>query len=326
MTTLHRHDVSGRPATEAAGRAPRRPLPPLRSLAPLRSPRRRGIGATGWAFLLPTILVFGYFAWWPIARSVVLSFQSTNLVDPPEWVGLSNFVHLFQDPLLWTTVRNTVWFVLLALVLGFPLPVLLAVVMSELRRFGGLFRVLVYLPVAVPPVVAVLMWKWFYDPDFGLFNQVLGLVGLGPLPWLQDTATAMPSLVLEATWAAAGSTVLIYLAALTSVPSELYEAAEIDGASIWRKFWHVTLPHLRGVLLIMLLLQIIGTFRVFTEPFVLTDGGPEDSTVTILLLIYRYAFVHGDYGMAAALGVLLAAALGVVSGVYLRVTRRWSNA
>lgn len=270
------------------------------------------------------VLVFGLFAWLPIVRSLVLSVQQTNLVDPPQWVGVQNFSNLFADPLLWTTFRNTVWFVVLALIFGFPAPVLLAVVMSELRRLGGLFRVLVYLPVVVPPVVAVLMWKWFYDTDYGLFNQALGRVGLGPFPWLQDRATAMPSLVLEATWAAAGSAVLIYLAALTSVPAELYEAAEIDGASIWRRLWHVTLPHLRGVLLIMLLLQIIGTFRIFTEPFVMTDGGPEDSTVTILLLIYRYAFLYGDYGASAALGVLLAAMLGVLSAVYLRVTRRWS--
>ncbi|GAA5083898.1 sugar ABC transporter permease [Thermocatellispora tengchongensis] len=287
--------------------------------------RRRPRHLAGWLFLLPMVAIFGCFGWWPIVRSLVLSFQTTNLVDPPEWVGLRNFATLLADPLLWTTVGNTVWFVLLALVFGFPLPILLAVVMSELRRLGGLFRVLVYLPVAVPPVVAVLMWKWFYDPDYGLFNQALGLIGLGPYPWLQDTATAMPSLVLEATWAAAGSTVLIYLAALTSVPAELYEAAEIDGASILRRVWHVTLPQLRGVLLIMLLLQIIGTFRVFTEPFVLTDGGPEDSTVTILLLIYRYAFINGDYGAAAALGVLLALALGVISAVYLRLTRNWSR-
>jgi multiple sugar transport system permease protein len=276
--------------------------------------------------MLPMVAVFFFFAWWPILRSVLLGFQHTNLVDPPEWAGLDNFAALLADPLLWTTVRNTVWFVLLALLFGFPVPIVLAVVMSELRRLGGLFRVLVYLPVAVPPVVAVLMWKWFYDPDHGLFNQALGTLGLGPYPWLQDTATAMPSLVLEATWAAAGSTVLIYLAALSSVPGELYEAAEIDGASIWRRIWHVTLPHLRGVLLIMLLLQIIGTFRIFTEPFVLTDGGPEDSTVTILLLIYRYAFIYGDYGTAAALGVLLAVALGVISAVYLRLTRKWSSA
>lgn len=123
----------------------------------------------------------------------------------------------------------------------------------------------------------------------------------------------------------AGGTVLIYIAALTSVPRELYEAAESDGASIWRRVWHITLPQLRGVLLLMLLLQVIGTFQIFTEPFVMTDGGPEDATVTVLLLIYRYAFVYGDYGLAGALSVLLAVVLGVLSAVYLRMTKAWST-
>ncbi|MEU6998046.1 sugar ABC transporter permease [Nonomuraea sp. NPDC046570] len=276
-------------------------------------------------FLAPMVLVFGYFSWWPIIQSGLLAFQQTNLVDPAAWVGWQNFANLFADPLLGTAVWNTVWFTLLALLFGFPVPIFLAVVMSELRRGGWLFRILVYLPVAVPPVVAVLMWKFFYNADYGLFNGLAGLVGLGPFPWLQDTDWAMPSLVLEATWAGAGGTVLIYIAALTSVPRELYEAAESDGASIWRRVWHILLPQLRGVLLLMLLLQVIGTFQVFTEPFVMTDGGPEDSTVTILLLIYRYAFVYGDFGMAAALSVLLAVVLGLLSAVYLRATKAWSS-
>lgn len=272
-------------------------------------------------FLAPALVTFGYFAWWPMVSSVVLSFQQTNLVDPAEWVGLANFRTLFADPLLPKATWNTIWFTLLALVIGYPVPLVLAVMMSELRRFGGVFRVLVYLPAVIPPVVAVLLWKWFYDPDSGLFNSLLGVVGLGPYLWLQSTATAMPSLVLEATWAGAGSTTLIYLAALAAVPTELYEAAEIDGAPIWGRLWHVTLPQLRGVLLLILLLQVVGTFQVFTEPFVMTDGGPDDSTVTVLLLVYRYAFVHGDYGVAAALSVLLAITLGALSAGYLRLTR-----
>lgn len=292
---------------------------------PKRRRSGRGAGLGSLIALLPLLLVFGYFGWWPIGQSVLLSLQQTNLVDPPDWVGVDNFRSLFADPLLWTTLRNTAWFVVLALLFGFPVPIVLALFISELRRLSGVFRVLVYLPVVVPPVVALLLWKWFYDPDFGLFNQVLGAVGLDPRLWLQSTTTAMPSLVLAATWAHAGSTVLIYLAALAGVPSDLYEAAEIDGASIWRRLWHVTLPQLRGVLLIMLLLQIIGTFQIFTEPFILTDGGPEDSTVTILLLIYRYAFLNGDYGAAAALSVLLAVALAALSAVYLRLTRKWST-
>lgn len=290
-----------------------------------RSARRsggRGIAAI--IFLVPTLLSFGLFSWWPIIRGLVLSFQSTNLVEYT-WVGLENFQFLFADPLLATAVKNTVWFAALALLFGFPLPLMMAVFMAELRRFGGLFRVLVYLPVVLPPVVSALLWKWFYDPDYGLFNQALGVVGLGPYPWLQSTSTAMPSLVLEATWAGAGGTILIYLAALTGVPSELYEAAEIDGASVLRRVWHITLPQLRGVVLIMLLLQVIGTMQVFTQPFVLTDGGPEDSTVTILLLIYRYAFVNGEYGIATALSVMLAVVLSLMSGVYLWMTRKWST-
>ncbi|MFI6322665.1 carbohydrate ABC transporter permease [Nonomuraea sp. NPDC050556] len=276
-------------------------------------------------FLLPTVLVFGVFSWWPIIRSVVLGFQQTNLVEAATFAGLENFRTLLADPLLGTAVRNTLLFTGLALVIGFPLPIFLAVLMSQLRRAAGLMRVLVYLPVVVPPVVAVLMWKWFYDPDSGLFNQVLGLAGLGPYPWLQSTGMAMPSLVLEATWAGAGGAVLIYLAALSSVPTELYEAAQLDGASILRRLWHVTLPQLRPILLIMLLLQVINTFQVFTEPFVLTDGGPEDATVTVLLLIYRYAFVNGDYGAAAALSVSLAVVLAALSAVYLRLTRTWGT-
>ncbi|MEU3215028.1 sugar ABC transporter permease [Streptomyces sp. NPDC006971] len=282
-------------------------------------------GITTILFGLPMVLCFAYFSWWPIVQSVRLSFEQTNLIGPATWVGLDNFRHVLEDPLLWTAVENTALFAVLALLIGFPLPLFLAVLIAELRRGGTLFRILAYLPVAIPPVVSVLLWKVFYDPDGGLFNQLLAHVGLGPYPWLQSTDTAMLSIVLESTWAGFGSTVIIYLAALGSVPTELYEAAEIDGAGIWRRVWHITLPSLRGVVLIMLLLQIIGTLQVFTEPFVMTDGGPEDSTVTVLMLIYNYAFQNGDFGAATALSVLLALVLGALSAIYLRATRSWSN-
>ncbi|MFI1094202.1 carbohydrate ABC transporter permease [Streptomyces sp. NPDC020917] len=319
--------MPARPGGPGTAPAPR-PGGRTRAAGRRRQPRNRPRSRDAWTalpFLLPALVVFAYFSWGPIVRSVLMSFQRTNLTDPPRWVGFENFTNLFADPVLMTAVRNSLWFTLLALVIGFPVPLFMAVTMSTIRRFGGLYRVLVYLPVALPPVVAVLLWKWFYDPDAGLFNHVLGLVGLGPYPWLQSSTWAMPSLVLEATWAGAGSSVLIYLAALHSVPRELYEASELDGASILRRIWHVTLPQLRGVVLVMLLLQLIGTLQVFTQPFVMTDGGPNDATVTVLFLIYRYAFVDGDYGMASALSVLLAAVLGVLSAVYLRATRRWSS-
>ena len=159
----------------------------------------------------------------------------------------------------------------------------------------------------------------------GLFNTILGTVGIGPLPWLNSPGSAMPSIVLEATWAGAGNAVIIYLAALTSVRADLYEAAELDGAGVVRRVWHVMLPHLRGVILIMLLLQVIGTMQLFTEPLLFTGGGPQGSTMTVLLLIYNYAFVNGDYGAATALSVLLAAALAVLSAGFNLATRRWST-
>ncbi len=220
-----------------------------------------------------------------------MSFQKTNLVTAPHWVGWANFAFVFKDPDFWTALQNTGWFALLALIFGYPVPLIGAVLMSEAKRLRGILSVLAYLPVVMPPVVAVLLWKLFYDAGpTGVFNTVLGLVGIPPQPWIQAEFSAMPSLVLEATWAAAGGTVIIYLAALTGVPGELYDAAEVDGAGVWQKIWHVTLPQLRGVLFITLILQIIGTAQVFLQPFLFTDGGPADATVTLLLLVYRYAF------------------------------------
>ncbi|WP_348787622.1 sugar ABC transporter permease [Leifsonia sp. NPDC080035] len=309
---------------------PRGPRPAARE-RPRRTPLTwiRGGGLTTLLFLVPMLVIFGVFSWWPIVRSVVMSFQHTNLVSAPTWVGWDNFVQVVNDPLFWTAVGNTAWFAFLALILGYPIPLIAAVLMSEVKRAKGLYSALAYLPVVVPPVVAVLLWKFFYDArPTGVFNTILGWVGIPPQPWIQDATQAMPSLVVEATWAAAGGTIIIYLAAITGVAPELYDAAEVDGAGIWRKIWHVTLPQLRSVLLITLILQIIGTAQVFLEPFLFTGGGPVNSTVTILLLIYRYAFQNslgGDYGAATALSLMLAAFLAVLSLVYFRLTKSWSQ-
>ncbi|WP_210728301.1 carbohydrate ABC transporter permease [Cellulomonas septica] len=303
-----------------------RPAPRVPGRSPLTWARRGGLSAL--VFALPLLLVFGVFSWWPIVSAVVMSFQQTNLIDPPTFVGLENFQAIFADPLLPKVVRNTAWFALLALVFGYPIPLVGAVLMSELRRRKGLYSVLAYLPVVVPPVVAVLLWKFFYDPrPQGVFNTILGWVGLGPYSWLNDQSMAMPSLVLEATWAAAGGTVIIYLAALIGVPSELYDAAEVDGASVWRKVWHVTMPHLRGVLFITLILQVIGTAQVFLEPFLFTNGGPNHATLTVMLWVYQLAFtsIGNNFGEATALSLLLAVVLAVLSLVYFRLTRSWSQ-
>ncbi|SDY63937.1 carbohydrate ABC transporter permease [Herbiconiux ginsengi] len=327
MTTSNDLVVEATAAASTTGSGPHddgRVLEP-RARRRLKHPGRWRRDLSALVLLLPALLLFGVFSWWPILRSLLLSVQYNNLVDAPTWVGLDNFANVFSDPILLTAVRNTLEFGALSVLFGFPIPLFLAIMMFELRRLGGIFRVLVYIPVIIPPVVSVLLWKFFYDPDNGLFNAALGAIGLGPFPWLQSTATALPSLVLLILWAGVGSTVLLFLAALSGVSPELYEAAETDGASIWQRIWHVTLPQLRGIMLILLLLQMIGTLQIFTEPYVMTDGGPENSTVTVLLLIYRAAFINGDFGYATALSVLLAAALAILSAIYLRLTRAWST-
>lgn len=296
------------------------------------SPRRSRVArarATLPALLLalPAVLVFGVFAWWPLVRGLVLAGQESRAGADPRWVGLDNVTYVLADPLVATAALNTLAYTGLALVVGFPLPVVLAVVLTELRRTRSLATTLVYLPVVMPPAVAVLLWRTLLDPaDSGVLNTLLARVGVEPQPWLASTTTALPAVVVAATWASAGSAVVVYVAALSSVRTELYEAAELDGAGVLARVRHVTLPHLRGVLLVMLLLQLIGTAQAFTEPFLLTRGGPQRSTTTLLMVIREYAVVRGDLGAAAALGALLALSLVAVSVAYWRLTRRWGSA
>ncbi|SDY25032.1 carbohydrate ABC transporter membrane protein 1, CUT1 family [Micromonospora pattaloongensis] len=274
-----------------------------------------------YAFLSAGLVCFALFSWYPLVRGVLLSFQQVNFVSDPYWVGLDNFRALFDDPLFWTAWRNTLLFTGLALVFGYVVPLGLAILLNELRHFAGFFRVAVYLPVMLPPIVVVLLWKYFYDPGNGLFNTLLRGAHLPESQWTQSSSTAMISLVLVSTWANLGGATLMYLAALQGIPGELYEAAELDGASVWQRLRHVTLPQLRFIMLVLLLLQIISTMQVFIEPYQLT-GTTNPDTVTVMVLIYRYAFtVNYDFGLAAAMSVLLFVVLGAFSALYLRLTR-----
>ncbi|WP_030618152.1 carbohydrate ABC transporter permease [Streptomyces achromogenes] len=298
------------------------PVPPPPTPAPAGRRRRRlADQARAYGFLLGGLLCFALFSWYPAIRAVVISFQKYTPGSPPEWAGTANFTRVLDDPEFADAWRNTLVFTLLALLIGFAIPFVLALVLNELRHAKAFFRVVVYLPVMIPPVVSALLWKWFYDPGAGLANEALRVVHLPTSHWTNGTGTALVSLVLVATWANMGGTVLVYLAALQSIPGELYEAAELDGASLLQRVRHVTVPQTRFVILMLMLLQIIATMQVFTEPFVITGGGPENSTVTVLYLIYKYAFLYNDFGGACALSVMLLVLLGAFSALYLRLTR-----
>jgi multiple sugar transport system permease protein len=285
--------------------------------------RRRDVqrNLSAYGFLCAALLCFAFFSWYPIVRQAIIAFQKTNFVGQTKWVGLRNFHRVIADPAFSAAWKNTAIFTLLALVCGYVVPFFTALVLNELRHARGYLRFVVYLPVMLPPAVSVLLFKWFYDPGPGLFNQALHFVHLPTLSWLDSSSTSLISLVIVSTWMNMGSGTLIYLAALQTVPGELYEAAELDGAGLFKRIRHVTIPQTRLILLVMLLLQIIATMQVFIEPYLLTGGGPENSTVTVVYLMYQYAFNFNNFGGGGALGFMLMLVLIVFSAIYLRLSR-----
>ncbi|GAA1069678.1 sugar ABC transporter permease [Kitasatospora arboriphila] len=306
--------VSARRKTEPPAHAD-----PSQGRAALRQRIRRHL--TGHGFLLGALLCFAYFSWYPMVREVIMSFQKTKR-GRTTWVGTENLDRIFADPDFWHAWRNTLLFTVLALVLGFAVPFVVAVLLNELRHAKAYLRILVYLPVMLPPVASVLLFKYFYDPGYGLFNAILKALHLPTSAWLNSPTTSMPSVVIAATWMNMGGATLIYLAALQGIPGELYEAAELDGAGLLRRIWHVTIPQTRLILSLLLLLQIVATMQVFVEPYLLTGGnGPQNSTLTVVNLIYQYAFSFNNYGSASALGLVMLLVLAGFSALYVRLSR-----
>jgi multiple sugar transport system permease protein len=276
----------------------------------------------GYLFLLPALVIFGLFVWYPLVLGLVMSFQRIDMINPAIWVGWANYQKVFSDPLFGVAWRNTLAFTGYALLFGYFVPIVLALLINEMRHGRALLRLAFYLPVMLPPIVVAFLWLWLYNADAGLINALLQLVHLPGGLWLESQNSALPALVVVATWGAAGSALLIYLAALQGVPASLYEAAEIDGSNLWQRIWHITLPTIRPIMLLMLVLQIIATMQVFTEPFTITGGGPDNATMTVLILIYRYTFQDAEFGEASALGVILFLVLAVFALVYMRMTSR----
>jgi multiple sugar transport system permease protein len=305
--------------TDAARRTLPRPAGPPPARGRFARSLRRNL--TAHAFLIGALVCFAVFSWYPMVREFGLAFQKTES-GHTRWVGLDNLTTVVNDPAFWQAWRNTALFTVLALLFGFAVPFVAALVINEFRHGQAYLRLLVYLPVMLPPVASVLLFKYLYDPGYGLLNEVLRFLHLPEQQWLQDADLSMLSVVIAATWMNMGGAALIYLAALQNIPGELYEAAELDGAGLLRKIWYVTIPQTRLILSLMLLMQVIATMQVFVEPFLLTGGaGPEGSTTTVVYLIYQYAFNFNNYGAAAGLGLLLLVLLAGFSGAYARLSR-----
>jgi multiple sugar transport system permease protein len=280
--------------------------------------------AARWAylFLLPAMVPFVLFILWPMVEGLRLSFYDAQLVSR-KWVGLDNFVALARDHAFRKAVLNTIYFVLGVVPATVAISLFLAVVVSPLKSVTqSFFRMAFYLPVVAAGVVLSMVWLYIYNPTYGLLNYLLGVVGLPRVAWLGTTETALPSLaVVVASWTI-GQPLIIFLAGLAGIPQDLYDAASIDGAGAWHKFWRVTLPLLMPTMLFVLVTQTINVFQVFVVVLLMTRGGPFNATQTIVYRIWETAFSFFQFGYASAMGVVLILLVSIVAVIQFKLLGR----
>jgi len=267
-------------------------------------------------FLLPALITFALFAWYPILKAIEMSFHDVSMGGAAVWKGLGNYELMFKDPAFGIAWRNSFEFAGWSLLLGFAIPIGVAMFVREMRHAQGFFRIVYFLPTVVPSAIAVIIWRFMYDPDGGILNELIGSFGTDRMMWLTNPALVKPSLVMMMTWGSFGATALIYLSSLQEIPSELYEAAELDGAGPMGRIWNITMPHLYPVISTLFILQVLSVVQVFTEPFLMTNGGPGRETLTPALNIYNRAFIRGNLGYASAWSVSMIVVLLIFSIIY----------
>jgi len=259
-------------------------------------------------YLLHFMVIVGF----PVVFSLVLTMHRWNMLAPMRWIGGSNFTTLFTDPLFWKALANTIRFLLIHVPLQVGIAVVLAEILNRPLKARAFFRASFFMPVVISGVVVTILWKQLYASENGLFNELLMSVGLGRVEWLTNPAIAMPAIAIMATWKNVGLYVILLLAGLQSIPRQVYEAARIDGAGPVRQFFYITIPMLNPVLMTIIILSTINGFSLFIEPYVMTGGGPVNSTLSMNLYMYKQAFDFYKMGYAATLGIVLAGLIFVV--------------
>ncbi len=282
---------------------------------------------TGWGFALPFVIIFLVFMAGPILASLVLSFTDFGLRDlrnplGTNFIGLDNYAELLGDVTFRTALANTAYFVVVGVPLTLALGLAVALALDRgIRRFRTVYRVGFYLPVVTSIVAIAVVWRFVLNPDYGLLNMALAAIGIQGPDWLASPILAMPSLIVMAAWRNLGFAMVLFLAGLQTIPAQLYEAASIDGAGRWAAFKSVTFPLLRPTLLFAVVITTIGYLQVFEEPFVMTDGGPLDRTLSISMFMYQEGFEFFHQGYAAAIAWVLFLLVAVVAVVQFRLLR-----
>ena len=293
------------------------------SVGPIRNRRFKTETLWGLVCVSPAIIGFLFFEIGPMIASFVLSFTDWSVTGQAHWLGFANFRTIFgSDDLFRTSARVTVTYAVVSVPLQIVVAFILALLLNERIKGLPLFRTIFYLPSTVPLIASSVLWLWMYNPDFGLFNAVLDKFGIPPQQWIYASGSVVPSLIIMSLWSI-GPMMIIFLAGLTAVPQHLYEAVSLDGGNVWNRLFSVTIPMITPTLLFNLVLSIIGSLQTFTQAYVMTDGGPGNSSLFYGLYLYRQAFQLGNLGYAASLGVIQFVVIAALSLLVFRSSSRW---
>lgn len=285
-------------------------------------------GLAGWVFAAPALLIIGVFFFLPVLAAFAVSLTDFDLyaladIRNLRFVGLDNYVHLLHSREFWGALANTLYFVAVGVPLSLAASLLAALLVnSRLARWAAFCRTALFAPVVATLVAVALVWRYLLHTRYGLLNWALGAVGMHPVDWLGDPHWAMPAIILFAVWKNFGYNMIIFVAALQAIPVELYEAARLDGAGLWQELRRVTLPMLRPTMLLVTILTVAGYFQLFAEPYVITEGGPLQSTVSVLYLMYDEGFKWWNFGSASAVAFLLFLIVLAVTALQARFARR----
>lgn len=276
----------------------------------------------GYLFVAPLLVGLTFFAAFPMVASLAMSFCKYDIFSAPKFIGTKNYADLVRDPMFWQSLKVTAIYSFVSVPIGLSLGLAVALLMNQKIKGIAIFRTIYYLPAVVSGVAVALLWVWIFDPSYGLGNVVLRSLHLPQSQWLSSPKTSLLSLILMSFWGVGGGMV-IYLAGLQSVPQHLYEAADLDGANLLQKFLHVTLPMLTPVIFYNLIMGIIGSFQVFTQAFVMTSGGPVNSTLFYVLYLFRQAFNYYHMGYASAMAWVLFAIILVLTLLVFKSSALW---
>ena len=280
-----------------------------------------------WLIMLPGLILMTFFVWEPLFESIRMSLYKTRNVELVRFVGLDNFISVMGKDDFLQALQNTFSYTFWSLLIGFVLPIILAMLIGETTRAKGFFRTAVYLPNMLPGLAVIILWSAFFSGEkSGVLNIILGRFGIQAQSYLTHTDWVIPIIIVIATWKGAGATALIYMAGMSGISPELYEAAAIDGASVWKRIIHIMLPAVRKLAGTLLILQIISVFQIMYEPMVLTKGGPDNASLSLMQLMWQYAFGGSmNYGKASAVAVTVTLILLVMTAVYSYFNRKESD-